>query len=103
MTDTDRYTPFGERQKRNFTVLLEGMIDGTWKVCEYTLNRQHGSAFDKWVEMGAQPIKNAEEVEILKGLSMPMMSKYVLQAKEGCLRIDAVLEPLEVKLILLNR
>ncbi len=103
MTDTDRYTPFGERQKRNFTVLLEGMIDGTWKVCEYTLNRQHGSAFDKWVEMGAQPIKNAEEVEILKGLSMPMMSKYVLQAKEGCLRINAVLEPLEVKLILLNR
>ena len=79
------------------------MPAGRWHVLEYTLNRQSGSAFDKWVEMGAQPVESEEEVELLKSLSRPMMNKYTLQAGDRGLMIHSLLEPLEVRLILLQR
>lgn len=103
MTFTDRYTPFAPEQKRDFELRIEGLAEGEWHIREYTLNRQSGSCFDKWVEMGAQPLESGEEIELLKGLSQPMLTRYTLQAQRGRLMVNAMLDPLEVRLILLEK
>lgn len=102
MTATNRYTPFGAKQRRSFSVRLMHVEEGPWHALEYSLGRQSGSAFDKWVEMGAQPIESEEEAELLQSLSRPMLNKYTLMSNPQGLVINAVLEPLEVKLILLR-
>ncbi len=99
MTETDRYTAFGPYRKRAFDVCLSGLPEGLWQVQEYILNRQHGSAFDKWVEMGAQPLFTPEECEALASLSRPMLRRSVLAAQAGELRLQAELEPLEVRFL----
>lgn len=99
MTDTDRYTPFEPEQKRDFEIRITDVPEGVWQVSEYALGRQSGSSFDKWVEMGAQPLQAAEEVELLKSLSLPMINKYSATATERGLTINAMLDLLEVRLI----
>lgn len=103
MTFTNRYTPFAPEQKRDFDIRVEGVAPGPWRVLEYTINRQSGSCFDKWVEMGAQSIESQEEVELLESLSRPMITRYTVQAGERGLTVNAILEPLEVRLILLTK
>lgn len=103
MTDTDRYTPFGEHQRRDFEIRIDHVPQGEWRVTEYAVSRSAGSAYDKWVEMGAQPLESTEEVELLKSLSQPMMTKYTLQSGSGGLVVNALLDLLEVRLILLKR
>lgn len=103
MTDTDRYTPFGPEQRREFEIRLEPITSGNWHAVEYSVSRSSGSAFDKWVEMGAQPLENMEEVALLQSLSRPMINKYTLQAVNGSLMVNAILDMLEIKMILLSR
>lgn len=103
MTPTERYTPFGPEQRREFEIRIEHLPEGSWHAVEYSISRSSGSAFDKWVEMGAQPLENAEEVTLLQSLSRPMINKYTLQAGAGELTVNAILDMLEVKLIVLSR
>ena len=99
MTETDRYTVFGPYRKRSFDICLSGMQEGRWQVQEYILNRQYGSAFDKWVEMGAQPLQSQEECALLSSLAQPMMHTSVLAVQDGSLHLKAELEPLEVRFL----
>lgn len=103
MTYKNRYTPFEPEQRRDFELALEGIADGEWQVKEYTLNRQSGSSFDKWVDMGAQPLETPDEIALLQGLSRPMLNRYTLSASGKKLTLNALLEPLEVRLTLLRR
>ena len=103
MTPTNRYTPFGSEQRREFEIRIENMPAGTWQAVEYSISRSSGSAFDKWVEMGAQPLENQEEVALLQSLSRPMINKYTLHTSANALTVNAILDMLEVKLILLAR
>lgn len=102
MTFTDRYTPFEPEQKRDFEIRINGLMPGNWKIMEYLINRQSGSSFDKWVEMGAQPLESREEIELLGGLSFPMINKYTIVSTARGLTVNALLEPLEVRMILLR-
>ncbi len=103
MTETDRYTAFGPYQKRAFDICLTAVADGSWQVQEYILNRQHGSSFDKWVEMGAQPLPSQEECELLGSLSRPMLHRSVLSAQHDALHLQVELEPLEVRFLRITR
>lgn len=102
MTLIKRYTPFEPAPKKDFEIRITGIAPKTWHVAEYTINRQSGSSFDKWVEMGAQPLDDAEQATFLQGLSMPMMNQYDAQSTSDGLTIHTMMEPLEVRLILLR-
>ncbi len=103
MTETDRYTPFGGQQRKDFEIRIRNAEKGAWLVKEYSVSRAAGSAFDKWVEMGALPLESPEEIELLRSLSRPMMIKYVQQADEDGLVIRTLLDMLEIRLILLKK
>lgn len=99
MTFTDRYTPFGSEDKREFSLLLKGIEADSYEITEYIVNRQYGSSFDKWVEMGARPLALKEEIETLKGLSKPMINKYLISSYEKNLNINASLDLLEIRYV----
>ena len=60
MTFTDRYTPFSPEQSLDVRLRLTDLPDGTYRIKETILNRNSGSAFDRWVAMGAEELQTAE-------------------------------------------
>ena len=99
MTFSDRYTPFDPVQNMDVHLTLKEIPNGTYLVRETILNRKSGSAFDKWVEMGAMEPDTEQELKTLDALSTPLCSKYTAEAKKKTLEIDALLDMLEVRLI----
>ena len=99
MTFTDRYTPFDPVQNMDVHLTLKDVPNGSYLVRETILNRKSGSAFDKWVEMGALEPDTEQELKTLEALSTPLCTKYVAEAKKKTLEIDAILDMLEVRLI----
>jgi len=102
MTFTDRYTPFDPVQNMDVHLMLKDVQNGSYLVRETILNRKSGSAFDKWVDMGAMEPDTDHEIKTLKALSTPLCSKYVAEAKKKTLEIDAILDMLEVRLITID-
>lgn len=102
MTFTDRYTPFDPVQLLDVHLSLSDIEDGEYLVRETVLNRRSGSAFDQWLEMGAMELDTEQEIEILKARSVPSCSKYVAKANGGSLELDAMLEMLEVRLLMIE-
>lgn len=99
MTFTNRYTPFPNPVRKKFVLPLTGLPTEQYTITETILSQQHGSSFDKWVELGALPLEAPEEVEYLKALSLPGMKKRRLSAENGQLTISCTLEPHEVRLV----
>ena len=66
---------------------------------ETILNRKSGSAFDQWLEMGALEPDTRQELTVPEALSTPKCSKYIAEAKNHTLELDAMLDMLEVRLI----
>lgn len=102
MTLTDRYTVFGQEKKKEFNLKLKNINYNNFIVTEYIVNRQYGSAFDKWVEMGAMPFSSQEEIDYLSSLSKPMINKYKISSYNNSLNINAILEQLEIRLIIIK-
>ena len=68
-------------------------------VTETVVNRSSGRFFDQWVAMGAAELTERGELDTLAALSTPAINKYTVSAEGGVLRLDAMLDMLEVRLI----
>lgn len=102
MTFTDRYTPFSPEQSMDTDISLTDLPEGSYAVREISIGRKAGSAFDRWVSMGAVELEPDELIN-LEGHSRPSITKYTVHTKNGVLKLDIMLEMLEVKLIMLHR
>jgi beta-xylosidase len=103
MTFTDRYTPFSPEQMLDVHLSVRDVEDGEYMVTETILNRSSGSAFDQWVAMGAVELTQKAELDTLAARSTPAINKYVVTSDNGTLRLDAMLDMLEVRLIEVKR
>jgi len=101
MSFTKRYTPFHNQAKLSISLTLKDLNCRKIDVRESILNWKHGSAFDIWVKMGA-PKLTPEDVSYLKAVSVPKIIGRSEVPEDGKLRLNATLEPLEVRLIELN-
>ena len=99
MTFTDRYTPFSPEQMLDVHLSVRDVENGAYMVTETILNRSSGSAFDQWVAMGAVELTQRAELDTLAARSTPAINKYVVTSDNGTLRLDAMLDMLEVRLI----
>lgn len=66
------YHNFEESSDLSVDIHLQN-IYGTYKYKQYSLNRDHGSAYDEWVRMGEYVDLNDEETEYLKNISRPAL------------------------------
>jgi xylan 1,4-beta-xylosidase len=98
----NRYSVFEDKGALELSVSLHGLPDGTYRIRSYAINREHGSAYDRWVEMGGPSRITPQDVQYLNECSVPRQ-----QVREQ--RIDADwmltcrLEPHEVQLYELKR
>ena len=99
MTFTDRYTPFSPEQMLDVHLSVRDVENGAYMVTETILNRSSGSAFDQWIAMGAVELTQKAELDTLAARSTPAINKYAVDSENGTLRLDAMLDMLEVRLI----
>ena len=93
----NRYNVFLEQSPIELKFILNDLEKGTYKVRKYQLNRQHGSSYDKWVEMGAPKQLTSEEISYLKASSLPKLQIGEVRIEEDYI-LTANLEPHEVQL-----
>ena len=103
MTFTERYTPFSPEQAMDTHLRIENVENGDYLVQEMILNRRHGSAFDIWLSMGGLEMESQEESDYLKARSTPARRKFTVEAHHHTLELDAWLDMLEVRLLLIHK
>ena len=74
------------------------------KIQMYTINRKHGSPYDRWLDCGKPPIDtyNSLEDTIFNNIKIASFPDYKYQEvniNQGVLNIETLLDSLEVKLI----
>ncbi len=67
----NRYDIFEEKADLEFTFELEGLKTNKVIATKYTLDREHGSIFDKWIRNGCLEYPTKEELEVLEDLAKP--------------------------------
>lgn len=97
----------GEQEERQLYNLFEDTSDicvdlqlnnlfGTYKCKQYSLNREHGSAYDGWVRMGEYIDLNEEETDYLKHISRPKLQiKQVTLQGEFQISVDVPVHGIE--------
>jgi beta-xylosidase len=103
VTFLERYNAFVNPNSKVISLLLSHMENGNYNLKEQYVNRDSGSAFDEWVRMGAQPFTTEEDVNILKGRSMPMILKQQIPVTNHTLYYSAELKPHEIKLVTISK
>ena len=98
MTYTERYTPFPKLGKKDLTLKLENIPAEKCTIKEHIINQEFGSAFEKWLEMGACDL-DKEDIDYLKNASAPKIVKYDMKIDNNTLKLSFILSPLEVRLI----
>ncbi len=99
MTFTNRYTPFPNMKRRKYVIPLADVENSEYILTETIINREHGSAFDKWAELGALPLETQDDINYLKSVSVPLVKKRRLSVENNRLTVSCELEPFEVRLI----
>lgn len=98
----DAYAVFENKSIVEFQLFLSGLASGPYRMERYRIDRQGGSSFDRWIEMGAPSVLSDEDVCWLDDLSQPALTVRQVTC-EGSLTVEAVLEPQQTELILLRR
>lgn len=99
VTFLERYNAFVDPSPMDFDMFLVNSENGTYTLTEYIVNRESGSAFDEWVRMGAISLEKEEEINTLKGRSMPKIYKTNIEVNNKRINYYAKLEPHEIRLV----
>ncbi len=103
VTFLDRYNAFINPAPLEFDFVLSHIENGSYVLTEQIVNREYGSAFDEWVRMGGLPLRTEEEINILKGRSMPKLNKTGIEVTSNSINYYADLKPHEIRLILIHK
>jgi xylan 1,4-beta-xylosidase len=76
----EKYSIYEEKSLREIEFRIEGLY-GKYKITTYKLNREHGSVFDKWIDLGSPENMTQEELRYLKGNSQPKIEIEELDLK----------------------
>lgn len=94
----DAYLVFEPGEILRLQFKLDGLSDGWYRVERRAITSQHGSSFDKWIEIGAPQYPSAQELKYLQDISQPYYHVSNIQAENG-LRVEVLLRPLEIELL----
>lgn len=94
------YDHFVDKEDIRFSLTLESMPQGRYRVRTWSVSREHGSSFDMWIAMGEPEQLGPEERRMLEGVSGPMYRVETAAADEsGALHISAQLAAHEIQII----
>lgn len=93
---------FEEDGAIELTLELTDLHPGVYTLKRHTINRQYGSAFDLWVQMGAPHPIDADTLDYLKQASCPQLAFEQIEIT-GTYSLVSKLSPHEVQLMELMR
>ena len=93
----NRYNVFLDRNDVRMRLILSGLDKGIYKIKQHQLSRENGSAYDKWIEMGAPQQLNSEEINYLSNSSIPKQHISEVRIEENFV-VGTTLKPHEVQL-----
>lgn len=71
LSRTDRYQVFCQKREQQFCLRIQGVEEGEYQLTHYEIDRQHGSAYDAWADMGAPTDVDDYERAFLERKSYP--------------------------------
>lgn len=95
----DRYSMFQDADDRLFRVQIHSYPAENVMMKSWLVGREHGSVFDRWIEIGSPEIIDAEIAGYLNQLGAPLMKVSRLPVKEHTLDLSAALHPHDVMFI----
>lgn len=75
LSKSDRYFVFPKKENINYQFSFQGMRKGKYVLKDWRINRENGSAYDKWVQMGSPQDLTVEEIRYLDRVSEPSYYK----------------------------
>ncbi|SJU67671.1 Uncharacterised protein [Clostridioides difficile] len=69
MTFNHRYKPFPKPNILKVILPLTNLSEASYHLTETIVNKQYGSSFDKWLELGGLPLESNDDIEYLKSVS----------------------------------
>lgn len=96
----DDHSSLSYRQRYNIYESSEELVvhsllqvpKGPYRIKQTRINRQHGSAYDAWLEMGAPEELESDMISYLKQRNCPDIA-YSIQESKGHLLFDTILQP----------
>ena len=92
----DRYSMFQDADDRLFHVQIHSYPAENVMMKSWLVGREHGSVFDRWIDIGSPEIIDVEIAGYLNQLGMPLMKVSRLPVKEHTLDLSAMLHPHDV-------
>lgn len=101
---TDRYLGFERNGIKNMEITLSNLDTGYYHKYSYIINRDSGSSYDAWMDMGFPEQLNELQEEYLESVSVPK-EEYdaAFIDNSGKLLLSAALDEHEVRLIILKK
>lgn len=78
---------------------IDNVKNGKYLIKTYTINQENGSVQDIWKQMGYMDNLSGDEIGYLKQTSIPHVELKLTEVEDGTLRINAVLNPHEIRAI----
>lgn len=94
---SDRYFVFADQENREYQFNFFGLNEEKYQLREWRINRESGSAYDKWVQMGSSENLAAEESAYLDRSSEPAYYKRKIFYENN--PVSFTIQPHEVALI----
>lgn len=99
MTHLNRYNAFSHHLTLDLELPISGLSNGNYLIKEYIVNQKHGSAYDKWIEMGGVELNTNTDINLLKNNTLPDLRLYYQSVEDEKFTYFTTLEPLEVKYV----
>lgn len=87
-------------ENRNYLTLhirLEHMKEGSYRVRKNQINNMYGNVLAKWQDLNLEPNISMYEIAYLRESSIPSNKVQIVEAKNGVVEFDTVLEPNEMQ------
>lgn len=99
----DAYHVFVEKPQNVFSIVLQDIPAGIWRLRRYQINREKGSAFDRWVKMGAPEYMTAAQAEQMTQYANHLLSEDAYLSIDHEIQLQSCLNTHEVELITLEK
>lgn len=96
------YTVFKDDNSEKIKIKINGISNGKYRIKINSLNRENGSALDKWVEMGAANDLSEVEIKYLKQMCQPKLYIKHIEVKDNIIELEYNIEAHGVSLIEIN-
>lgn len=96
LTKTNRTAVFDKKKERNYEIRIENLV-GCYEIKKQAVNREEGSSYDAWVDMGAPEELDKDMIQFLQSKAEPFLT--VERRKiAGRLKLRTRLLPHEIQL-----